>query len=121
MGSSSLAPHQDVTHHLVSLLSGLADPVRSSLFRFISVTVNDEIEQDDSHYTEYGHCIYPGKIGDHCLGRWGEEGWVGGEDGRRREGEHERRERGRRREGEQKRRERGSRREGKEEGGKRVQ
>ena len=81
--SSCVSPHQDVSHHFVSLLSGLDDPVRSSLFGFTSVTVNDEIEQDDSHYTEYGHCIYPGMIGDHGLGRWG----VGGEDGRRRKGE----------------------------------
>ena len=76
--SSCVSPHQDVSHHFVSLLSGLDDPARSSLFGFTSVTVNDEIEQDDFHYTEYGHCIYPGMIGDHGLGRWGE-----GVDGRR--------------------------------------
>ena len=59
------------------------------MFGFTSVTVNDEIEQDDSHYTEYGHCIYLGMIGDHGLGRWGggggwEERMEGGEKGSRR-------------------------------------
>ena len=73
------------------------NPARS-LFWFTSVTVNDEIEQDDSHYAENDHCIYPGMIGDHGVGRWEEGGWVGGEDGRMREGEQERREGGRGRE-----------------------
>ena len=61
------------------------DPARSSLFWFTSVTVNGEIEQDDSHYTENGHSTYPGTMGDHGL-------W---EMGGRREGRRERREGGR--------------------------
>ena len=78
--------------------------MRSSLFRFTSVTVNGEIEQDDSHYAENDHSTYPGMIGDHGLGIWGEGE---GEEGRGGEGEEERMEGG----------EKGSRREGKEETG----
>ena len=78
--------------------------MRSSLFRFTSVTVNGEIEQDDSHYAENDHSTYPGMIGDHGLGIWGEGE---GEEGRGGEGEEERMEGG----------EKGRRREGKEETG----
>ena len=86
--------------------------MRSSLFQFTSVTVNGEIEQDDSHYAQNDHSTYPGMIGDHGLGIWGEgEGEEGkggeGEEGRGGEGEEERMEGG----------EKGSRREGKEETG----
>ena len=61
------------------------DPARSSLFWFTSVTVNGEIEQDDSHYTENGHSTYPGTMGDHGLWEMG-----GRREGRRREGKEER-------------------------------
>ena len=67
------------------------------------VTVNSEIEQDDSHYTENGHSTYPGMMGDHGLWEMGEGvggGGGGGEEkeGRSREGreEEERREGGKR-------------------------
>ena len=77
-----------VSQHFVSLLSGLDDPARSSLFRFTSVTVNGEIEQDDSHYTENDHSTYPGTMGDHGL--WETGGGGGRREGRRREGKEER-------------------------------
>ena len=77
--------------------------MRSSLFRFTSVTVNSEIEQDDSHYTENGHSTYPGTMSDHGLWEIGGGGGGGGRrEGRRREG------RGRR-EGKEERREGGKR------------
>ena len=72
------------------------------MFQFTSVTVNSEIEQDDSHYTENGHSTYPGMMGDHGLWEMGEGGGgVGGggekrrkegaeKEGRRREGKEER-------------------------------
>ena len=74
------------------------------MFQFTSVTVNSEIEQDDSHYTENGHSTYPGMMGDHGLWKMGEGGGGGKrrkegaekEERRRREGKEERREEGKR-------------------------
>ena len=41
--------------------------MRSPLFRFASVAVNGEVEQDNPHYTENGHSTYPWTMGDHGL------------------------------------------------------
>ena len=60
------------------------------MFRFTSVTVNGDIEHDDSQYTEKGHSTYPGTMGDHGLWEMG-----GGGGGRRRGWKEERMEGGR--------------------------